>query len=314
MGRVGLVYDPAYVEHEMGAHHPESPERLHAICARLRSSGIWDQLTPITTRPAERKWVEQVHASSYLDTLTRRSPSHGYTSLDPDTSMSPGTLQAAYLATGGALAAVDAIMNHDIDQAFCAVRPPGHHAEADRAMGFCFLNTVAITARYIQRQHGVKRVMIVDWDVHHGNGTQHTFYDDPSVLFVSTHQFPYYPGTGRATETGEGSGKGSTINIPLSGGQGDEEYLELFQSVVVPAAEAFQPEFVVISAGFDAHRQDPLASMELTDQGYGELTTVVSGIAQNFSHNRMVSCLEGGYHLDALAGSVEQHVLALLAS
>ena len=174
-------------------------------------------------------------------------PTKGYASLDPDTSMSPGTLDAAYLATGGALAAIDAIMNGDIDQAFCAVRPPGHHAEADRAMGFCFFNSVAIAARYIQQQYGLQRVLIVDWDVHHGNGTQHAFYDDASVLFFSTHQFPYYPGTGGAMETGEGRGKGLTINVPLSGGQGDDEYREVFQKVLIPAADTFQPEFVLIN-------------------------------------------------------------------
>jgi acetoin utilization deacetylase AcuC-like enzyme len=228
--------------------------------------------------------------------------------------MSPGTLDAAYLAAGGALAAVDAIMNGDIDQAFCAVRPPGHHAEADRAMGFCFFNSVAIATRYIQQHHGLQRVLIVDWDVHHGNGTQHAFYDDASVLFFSTHQFPYYPGTGGAMETGEGRGKGLTINVPLSGGQGDDEYREVFQKVLVPAADTFQPEFVVISAGFDAHRDDPLASMDLTEEGYGELTSLVATIAKNFSSGRILACLEGGYHLQALAGSVDRHLQALLDS
>ncbi len=314
MSRVGLVFDQAYTDHEMGPHHPESPQRLQAICSRLKSTGIWGKLEHVVPRPAERQWVELVHTSSYLDKLADRSPSQGYTALDPDTSMSPHTLNAAYLATGGALSAVDAIMKGDIDRAFCAVRPPGHHAEADRAMGFCFLNTIAITARYLQQQHGLQRVMIVDWDVHHGNGTQHTFYDDPSVLFVSTHQYPHYPGTGRAMETGEGKGKGTTVNIPLSGGHGDDEYREIFHNVVVPAADAFRPEFVLISSGFDAHKDDPLASMGLTDAGYGELTTIVTSIANNFANGRVVSCLEGGYHLQALAGSVEQHLLALLAA
>ena len=314
MGRVGFVYDPRYLGHEMGNSHPESPERLRAITAQLQSSGTWSRLHQLTPRCAEREWVECIHASAYLDNLERRSPEDGYASLDPDTSMSPGTLDAAYLATGGALAAVDAIMTGDIDQAFCAVRPPGHHAEADRAMGFCFLNTVAIATRYIQQHHGIGRVLIVDWDVHHGNGTQHAFYDDPSVMFFSTHQFPYYPGTGRATETGEGQGKGMTINVPLSGGEGDEDYLDVFQNVLVPAAESFQPEFIVISAGFDAHRDDPLASMELTEHGYAELTNVVVSIAKNFSNSRILACLEGGYHLQALAKSVDRHLQSLLDS
>jgi acetoin utilization deacetylase AcuC-like enzyme len=314
MGRVGFVYDPRYLGHEMGPSHPESPERLRAICGQLQSSGTWSRLHQLTPRRAERRWIELIHDSSYIDNLERRSPAEGYAALDPDTSMCPGSLEAAYFAAGGALVAVDAIMNGDIDQAFCAVRPPGHHAEADTAKGFCFLNTVAIAARYIQQQYGVQRVLIVDWDVHHGNGTQHAFYHDASVLFFSTHQFPFYPGTGRATETGEGPGKGLTINVPLSGGQGDDEYRDVFQKVLIPAADVFQPEFVLISAGFDAHRDDPLASMELTEQGYAELTGMVASIAKNYSRGRMLGCLEGGYHLRALAESVDQHLLALLDS
>ncbi len=311
MGRVGFIFHKTYLEHEMGMGHPESPDRLRAICRRLEISNMWSRLHHLAPSRAERKWVEMIHRSSYLNSLERRSPASGQAYLDPDTSMSPGTLDAAYLAAGGALTAVDAVMNGIVDQAFCAVRPPGHHAEIDRAMGFCFLNSIAIAARYLQHQHGLQRILIVDWDVHHGNGTQHSFYDDPSVLFFSIHQFPHYPGTGRATETGEGAGKGYTINVPLPGGQGNDEYREIFHRVLVPAAEAFQPEFVLISAGFDAHRDDPLAAMNLTDEGYGELTTIVLRIAKSFAGGRVVSCLEGGYHLPALAGSVEQHLLAL---
>ncbi|HSF09454.1 MAG TPA: histone deacetylase [Nitrospirales bacterium] len=312
MGRVGYVSHPAYERHEMGRSHPESPERLRAIRAQLESSGTWSRLHQVAPRRAERKWIELVHDSSYVESLERRSPSIGYVSLDPDTSMCPGTLEAAYLAVGGGLAAADAIMNHEIDQAFCAVRPPGHHAEADQAMGFCFLNTIAIAARYLQQQYGLQRIMIVDWDVHHGNGTQQAFYDDPAVLFFSTHQAPFYPGTGRATEIGAGQGKGLTINVPLSGGQGDEEYREIFQKVLVPAAEHFQPECILISAGFDGHRDDPLASMALTEQGYADMTTIVSKIAKKFASGRILSCLEGGYQLKALAGSVDRHLQALL--
>ena len=312
MGRVGIVTHPAYLEHDMGRSHPESPERLRAIVARLESTGTMSQLTRIAPRTAEKEWITRIHDPAYVQRLEDRAPSTGYASLDLDTSLSPGSLPAAHLAAGGVLAAVDAVMAGQVDQVFCAVRPPGHHAEANRAMGFCLYNNVAVAARYIQERHGLARVLIVDWDVHHGNGTQHAFEDDPSVLFFSTHQYPHYPGTGAETERGRGRGEGATINVPLYGGQGTDEYREIFHKVLVPAAAAFQPEFVLISAGFDAHRDDPLASMGITDEGYGELTRIVGSIAQTHCGGRIVACLEGGYALRALAASVEQHILALM--
>ena len=312
MARTGFVYHPDYLKHDMGAGHPESPDRLRAIVSRLEASGVLDRLVRIEPASVADEWITQVHEASYLTTLKSRAPVSGRVSLDPDTSMSAGSLPAAYLAAGGALAAADAIMAGTVDHAFCAVRPPGHHAESDRAMGFCLFNNVAIAARYLQRRHGVARVLIVDWDVHHGNGTQHTFDDDPSVLFFSTHQYPHYPGTGRATERGKGKGKGLTINVPMSAGQGDEDYREVFERLLVPAADAFKPDFVLISAGFDAHRDDPLASMGLTEEGYAALTGIVAGIARRHSKGRILSCLEGGYNLNALAASVERHVVALL--
>ena len=313
MGKTGLVYHPAYLEHDMGAGHPESPNRLRAIVQRLEESGIAARLVRIEPRKAEDEWITQVHPPNYLASLNRQAPTSGRVSLDPDTSMSPGTLQAAYLAAGGALAAVDAIMAQQVDHVFCAVRPPGHHAEAGRAMGFCFFNNVAIAARYIQKKYGLTRVLIVDWDVHHGNGTQHSFENDPSVLFFSTHQYPHYPGTGRETERGKGTGEGFTINVPMEAGEGDDEYRAVFQKVLVAAADDFKPEFVIISAGFDAHKDDPLASMGLTESGYAELTEIVAGIAKRHANGRILSSLEGGYNLTALAASVEAHIKTLLA-
>jgi acetoin utilization deacetylase AcuC-like enzyme len=313
MGKTGLVYHPAYLEHDMGFGHPESPNRLRAIVQRLEESGVAARLVRIEPRKAEDEWITQVHTPNYLASLNRQAPTSGRVSLDPDTSMSPGTLQAAYLAAGGALAAVDAIMAQQVDHVFCAVRPPGHHAEAGRAMGFCFFNNVAIAARYLQKKYGLTRVLIVDWDVHHGNGTQHSFEDDPSILFFSTHQYPHYPGTGRGTERGKGAGEGFTINVPMEAGEGDDDYRAVFQKVLVAAADDFKPEFVIISAGFDAHKDDPLASMGLTESGYAELTEIVAGIAKRHAIGRILSSLEGGYNLTALAASVEAHIKTLLA-
>ncbi len=206
MQRVGYVFDPAFLNHEMGAGHPESPDRLRAIHNHLRSSGLLRQLIQIAPKEASRQWIANIHESAYIHRLESQSPTTGYASLDPDTSLSPGSLSAAYLAAGGAMTAVDHIMAGQADRVFCAVRPPGHHAEANQAMGFCFFNNIAIATRYAQERHGLKRVLIVDWDVHHGNGTQHVFEEDPSVLFFSTHQYPHYPGSGRATERGKGAG------------------------------------------------------------------------------------------------------------
>lgn len=314
MGRTGLVYDPRYLAHDMGAGHPESPNRLRAIMQRLEQSGLAAELTRIAPRTAEDEWITLVHRPEYVGHLNREAPTSGRVSLDADTSMSPGSLPAAYLAAGGALAGVDAIMADQVQHVFCAVRPPGHHAEAGRAMGFCLFNNVAIAARYAQKRYGVQRVLIVDWDVHHGNGTQHSFEADPSVLFFSTHQYPHYPGTGRATESGTGAGEGFTINVPMEAGESDDDYRAVFQKVLVPAADAFKPELVIISAGFDAHRDDPLASMGLTEEGYADLTSIVAGIATRHCRGRLLSSLEGGYNLTALAASVERHIRALVAS
>lgn len=314
MAATGFVYHSDYLRHDMGTGHPESPERLRAIVGRLEQGGTMAKLVRIEPAPAADEWIMQVHDPAYVAALKKHAPSSGRVSLDADTSMSPGSLPAAYLAAGGLLAAADAIMAGRVSNAFCAVRPPGHHAERSRAMGFCFFNNVAIAARYFQKKHDLARVLIVDWDVHHGNGTQHSFDGDPSVLFFSAHQYPHYPGTGSAEEHGRGMGEGATINVPMEAGEGNDEYRTVFQKVLVPAADQFKPDVVIISAGFDAHRDDPLAGMDLTEAGYAELTGIVAGIARRHSQGRILSSLEGGYNLQALSASVEQHILGLLAA
>ena len=315
MTRTGFVYHPDYLRHDMGAYHPESPARLQAIMGRMESSDLLPRLVRIEPKTPDKDWISdwitQVHSPSYLRELGKKSPQEGRVALDPDTSISAGSLNAAYLAVAGALAAADAVMDGAVDNAFCAVRPPGHHAESTHAMGFCLFNNVAITARYLQKRHGLERIAIVDWDVHHGNGTQRTFYEDPSVFFFSTHQFPFYPGTGRADDKGAGRGSGYTLNVPLPAGMGDSEYEKIFNTALRPALKAYHPDAIIISAGFDAHRDDPLAGMNLSTEGFVALSRIVKEIAGECAQGRLLSCLEGGYDLEALSASVEGHLRVL---
>ena len=308
----GLVYHPDFLLHDAGAGHPERPDRLRAIIAHLDQTGLKTQLTAISARPVESEWVTRVHTPEYLAALTRAqadAPVH----LDPDTRMGADSLRIALLATGGVLAAVDAVMAGEVRNAFVASRPPGHHALPDRAMGFCFINHVLVAARYVQERYQLERVLIVDWDVHHGNGTAAVAATDPSLLYFSTHQYPYYPGTGAADERGQGEARGTVVNVPLAAGAGDADLVAAFESQLVPAVDAFRPEFVLISAGFDAHRSDPLASLQVTEQGYRRLTEIVLDSAAHHAQGRVVSVLEGGYDLEALARSVAAHIQAMLA-
>ncbi len=229
-----------------------------------------------------------------------------------DTPISESSYTVAVAAVGGVLAAVDAVLAGEVRNAFCAVRPPGHHATRDRAMGFCLLNNVAIATRYIQQKHKLPKVLIVDWDVHHGNGTQEIFYNDPDVFYFSVHQYPFYPGTGSADERGAGQGEGFTLNVPLPAGSGDREFQQALSEKLVPAARQFQPDFVLISAGFDAHQNDLLGGMRVTTEGFAELTRIVKQMAEEHCQGRLVSVLEGGYHLDSLAASVEAHLRNLM--
>lgn len=308
--KTGLAYHPDYLLHDPGSGHPERPDRLRAVMAQLKARGLLDVVVSIDPTPADEKWLRQVHSEKYLRHLAqsvKKAPIY----LDADTGLSADSYRVAKLATGGVLTAVDLIMNGKIDNAFVAARPPGHHALPDRAMGFCLINHIAVATRYVQKKHRLKRVLIVDWDVHHGNGTQDIFYDDPNVFYFSIHQSPYYPGTGNAEDTGAGDGAGTTLNVPLPAGTGDAEVIDAFRHQLAPAAAEFQPQFVFISAGFDAHRDDPLAGLDVTASGYRELTRIVLQIAAKFAQGRVVSLLEGGYHLEALGQSVEAHLREL---
>ncbi|MCX6906818.1 MAG: histone deacetylase [Verrucomicrobia bacterium] len=314
IARTGFVYSDIYLKHDTGAGHPERAERLTAIVSKLRRDGLFAGLVPLQPAAASLDWITTIHAPEYVERVKKDCRAGiGYVNT-PDAPASTNSCDVALMAAGGLLSAVDAVMEEKVRNAFCAVRPPGHHALKNRAMGFCLFNNVAIAARYIQKKHKLARVLIVDWDVHHGNGTQAAFYDDPTVFYFSVHLSPVYPGSGHADETGEGKGVGFTLNVPLRAGCGDADYKKAFEEKLKPAATAFKPDFVLISAGFDAAQGDLLGRMNVTPEGYAELTRIVKGIAERYCGGRLVSTLEGGYNLEALAASVEAHLRVLMES
>jgi len=274
----GYVYNPVYLKHDTG-HHVEVAARLEAIIAYLE-----------------------------IEDTARR----GGGWLDPDTVMSAGSYQAALYAAGGLIRAVEAVMSGEVTSAFALVRPPGHHATSGQAKGFCLFNNIAIAARYALDKYKLERILIIDFDVHHGNGMQDTFYDNPQVMYISTHQYPFYPGTGSLEETGSGAAKGTNINIPLPAGCGDAEYLKAFEQIIVPAARRFNPRLILVSAGYDNHWADPLAMMEVSVTGFGQMTEIIKGLADELCGGRLALTLEGGYNLDALAASVKATLDVLL--
>jgi acetoin utilization deacetylase AcuC-like enzyme len=305
-----LVGHPAALRHEMGAGHPERPERLVAIEHALADESfrkLVRELAPAGTREA----ILRAHPETYLQAIEDASPASGYARLDADTTMNASTLEAALRAAGGACLAVDEVMSGKADNAFVAMRPPGHHAERSTAMGFCFFNNVAIAARHAQAVHGAERVAIVDFDVHHGNGTQDIFWSDPTVMYASTHQMPLYPGTGALGECGEHD---TIVNAPLRPGDGGEAFRAAMDARILPRLDAFAPDLVIVSAGFDAHRRDPLANLNLAEEDFGWATARLMEIADRHAAGRLVSVLEGGYDLEALSHSAAAHVQRLMGN
>jgi acetoin utilization deacetylase AcuC-like enzyme len=307
--KTGIVKDLRYLDHDMGAFHVENPKRLTAIYDMIDSDFPYP-LENIQPRAANLDEISWVHTLSHISRIKDTSGKNRV-SLDPDTSTSALSYNTALLAVGGMLEACRAIMEGKIQNGFALIRPPGHHAEASQAMGFCLFNNVAVAAEYLLKKHGLKRILIIDWDIHHGNGTQHSFYGRNDVLYFSTHQFPFYPGTGHWRETGEGAGEGYTLNVPLSGGQGDSDFLYIFKNILSPIAAKFEPDFILVSAGFDISSADPLGSMNVSSSGFGALALELMGLAKNHCQNRILFTLEGGYDLNGLKNGVKQVLLQL---
>jgi acetoin utilization deacetylase AcuC-like enzyme len=329
---IGFCTSPRFVEHQTGPHHPERPDRIRAICRAVRQAGLITSPDPfpdfsidfgplaraaepaleLVPAPADEAMLRLVHTPEHIERVGRACEMS--VALDRgDTPVGPSSYEIALLSLGSAITAADAVMRGEVLRAFSAARPPGHHAEPDQAMGFCLFSNTAIVARHIQHSYGIRKVAIVDFDVHHGNGTQACLEDDPSIRFISLHQDPYtcYPGSGFAWETGVGTGAGFTTNIPLDPGTGDADFLAAIDTQVLPALDAFHPEILLLSAGFDAHRDDPLAQLNLSDEGFAQITRRLVDAADRHCGGRVVSVLEGGYNLKALGRCVVGHLLEL---
>jgi len=308
----GYVYNPVYLKHDTG-QHVEVAARLEAIISHLEQTGLTSQLTLIEPRPATVEEIALVHQREYIKEIEEKAAKGGGW-LDPDTVMSAGSYEAALYAAGGLIRAVESVMGGKVSSAFALVRPPGHHATSQHAKGFCLFNNIAIAASYALNKYQLERILIIDFDVHHGNGTQDTFYDNSQVMYISTHQYPFYPGSGDIKETGGGAAKGTNINIPLPAGCGDTEYLKVFKQIIVPAAQRFNPRLILVSAGYDTHWADPLAMMEVSTSGFSRMAGIIKGLADELCESRLAFTLEGGYNLDALAASVKATFDVLLGN
>lgn len=310
MKKTGFVYDERYLLHDTGSYHPESSNRLKVIVKFLENSGLLKQLTRIEVGKVDQRWIETVHNVNYIIRFHEACTTGLNEFEHPDNSICRDSYDTAFLAVSGVLKAIDAVMKGEVVNAFCAVRPPGHHAEVDKPMGFCYFNNVAIGARYLQKEYGIEKVGIIDFDVHHGNGTQHIFETDPTVLYYSIHEHPSfaYPGTGREFEMGLGKGKGYTVNSPVLPGLGDDDYKRLIMQEMLPAFKKFHPEFILLSAGFDAHETDMMSGTNLSTEGYDFISEVIMKLVNSCSGGRLVSVLEGGYNLKILPILVENHI------
>ena len=309
MAKTAVVVDAEYLKHFPGEDHPECPDRIRVLL-ELAGGLSSQKFHLLPAKAANRADVEHTHGADHVRLVESTSGVNRY-ALDGDTITCRDSFGVGLLAVGGFLNLLDSIAAKESCNGFALVRPPGHHALRNRAMGFCLFNTMAIGAEYLKRNYGVKKILIMDWDVHHGNGTQDAFYDDPSVLFISTHQFPFYPGSGAVNEVGVNAGEGYTINIPLPAGCADAEYLQVFEEIVGPAVEKFQPEWILVSAGFDPHRRDPLGGMGVTEAGFGAMAHKLLGLAERFANGRIAFLLEGGYDLAGLRDSVAAVLEAL---
>ena len=301
--RIGYVLDPRFLDHKTPPNHPECPARLQSIQDMFQALGLQDRLKPVRARKVDSDLIGQIHSQALLRRL-EESSGKSLTRFSAETYASTSSLDVALLAAGSGVELTRKVLNGTLESAFALIRPPGHHAERNRIMGFCFLNNVALAAQAALQEHGVERVAIVDFDVHHGNGTQEIFYSRNDVFYLSTHQYPLYPGTGDLHENGRGRGLGFTANFPLPPGLGDSLYTTLFSDLLCPLVEAFEPHLILVSAGYDAHRADPLAGMEVTEEGFGQMTRQLNHLAAKSCQGRIVYFLEGGYSLDALAASV----------
>jgi acetoin utilization deacetylase AcuC-like enzyme len=314
MRKTGFLYDQRYLLHDTGPYHPEVPERLQAIYQGIESAGLLPKLIRIEAVRADMKWIETVHSQAYIRRFEEVCFSCQTTLDTPDNRMCTETFETALLAVGGILKTADMVMKSEIDNAFCAVRPPGHHAESSQAMGFCYFNNIAIAAKYLQQQWKVGKVGIVDFDVHHGNGTQHIFENDPTVFYYSIHQHPSfaYPGTGREFEKGNEDGRGFTLNTPVLPGQGDEEYLHYIKRDLLPAFEQFKPDMILVSAGFDGHKDDDMSDVNLSTEMFTWIMERIMEMAETYCNGRIISILEGGYCLQKLPELARNHVSVLL--